>query len=104
VSQAGTLLVALLLLLALPREPAPPGASPGRFEGPAGLLFGQRLDLNQARTDWLEVLPGVGPARAAAIVASRPFCRVEELVRVPGIGPRILEDVRPWIETHCDRP
>jgi len=33
------------------------------------------------------------PARALAIVvarADRPFCRVEELVRVPGIGPVTL--------------
>jgi len=59
---------------------------------PAQLLFGGRLDLNRAAASSLEVLPGIGPARAAAIVAERcraPFASVGDIERVSGIGPLI---------------
>lgn len=68
--------------------------------GPARLLFGQRLDPNRADAEALEVLPGVGPVRAAAIVAERerrPFARVEDLRRVRGIGPVTLRRIAPFL-------
>lgn len=53
-----------------------------------------RIDLNRADAAQLEELPGVGPVLAARIVADReangPFARVEDLGRVPGVGPAIL--------------
>jgi competence protein ComEA len=52
------------------------------------------VDVNRASAGELELLPGVGPATAAAIVAERdrngPFSSFEELERVPGIGPSKL--------------
>ena len=75
-----------------------PGGAPLR--GPARLLFGLRLDLNRAEPRALEVLPGIGPKRAEAIAyarARRPFVRVEDLDRVPGIGPRTLSGLLPWV-------
>jgi len=78
------------------------GDARGRaLRGPARLLFGQRLDLNRARAGTLEVLPGIGPARAAAILAERrrrPFASVDELLRVPGIGPHTLVRLRPYLD------
>lgn len=65
-----------------------PGAE--RFTGPARLLFGLPLDLNRARPEALELLPRIGPRRAEAIVAARPYARVEELTRIAGIGPVTL--------------
>lgn len=51
---------------------------------------GERIDVNQADETQLRRLPGVGPARAAGIVADReengPFSTPEELSRVPGVG------------------
>jgi competence protein ComEA len=54
------------------------------------------LDINTANADALaEVLVGVGPAKAEAIVAFResngPFASVEQLAQVKGIGERTLE-------------
>ncbi len=72
--------------------PEPGERSPVR--GPARLLFGLPLDPNRASPVALETLPGIGPSRAAAIVESRieaPFCRLSDLDRVRGIGPRTLE-------------
>ena len=69
--------------------------------GPARLLFGLRLDPNLADERSLESLPGIGPARAAAIVAERErgrFESLEALTRVRGIGPHILARLRPWLE------
>ena len=56
------------------------------------------VDLNRATESELDVLPGVGPATAAAIVAHRgangPFSRVDDLLEVRGIGPAKLEALR----------
>jgi competence protein ComEA len=49
------------------------------------------IDVNTATADRLEALPGIGPTLAAAIVQERerngPFRSVDDLNRVPGIGP-----------------
>ncbi len=47
------------------------------------------VNINDASSEELQLLPGVGPSRADAIVAyrkSHPFKRVEELTRIKGIG------------------
>ncbi len=79
--------------------PEPGEGSPIR--GPARLLFGLSLDPNRASPAALETLPGIGPSRAAAIVESRieaPFCRLADLDRVRGIGPRTLEKLTGVLE------
>jgi competence protein ComEA len=81
-----------LCLAALPcdrPEPRPPTAGPPS-RGAARLLWGLPLDLNREDERTLQVLPGIGPTRARAILAARPFCKAEELLRVPGIGPATL--------------
>jgi len=44
-----------------------------------------RVNINTAMQADLEKLPGIGPKRAEAIIAARPFQRPEDLLRVPGI-------------------
>ncbi len=52
------------------------------------------VNINQATAEQLELLPGIGPARSAAIISHRQehgaFKRTEELVEVPGIGAMAL--------------
>jgi competence protein ComEA len=58
---------------------------------------GGPIDLNSATQTELETLPGIGPARAADIVAYRqehPFRRIEDVMKVPGIGPGIFERIK----------
>jgi competence ComEA-like helix-hairpin-helix protein len=71
------------------------------LRGPAKLLFGQKLDLNRAGVRELEVLPGIGPGRAAAIVRTRcdaPFETLEDLQQIRGIGPVTTSGLRSWAE------
>jgi len=57
-----------------------------------------RVNLNSASVSELDGLPGIGPARAAAILQEReargPFASVEELSRVPGLGPAAIARLR----------
>jgi len=59
------------------------------------LAPGETIDLNRADAVQLQRLPGVGPARAAAIVREReqggPFREAADLTRVPGIGPSLVQ-------------
>jgi competence ComEA-like helix-hairpin-helix protein len=91
---------------------APPGGSvasdSARAAGtPAGhprraLPRPGRIDPDRADAAEWERLPGIGPALARRIVADRaargPFGRPEALRRVPGIGPKTLERIRPFLE------
>jgi hypothetical protein len=85
-----------LLLLALPveRPASRPAPIPPPARGAARLLWGEPLDLNREDAPAFEALAGIGPRRAEAIAAGRPFCRVSDLDRVPGIGLRTLQRLR----------
>ncbi len=60
-----------------------------------------RLDLNRATPVDLETLPGVGKTLAGRIVAHRaesgPFCSVDELLRIPGFGEKLVAALRPLV-------
>ena len=77
------------------------GSAPTEKERPDSLLPDEVIDLNTADAYELSRLPGIGPARGAAIVAWReengPFLRVEELTNVNGIGPGILDGLKDYV-------
>jgi competence protein ComEA len=59
------------------------------------------VELNSADAEDLERLPGIGPSRARAILELRArmkrFTRVEDLMRVRGIGRATFRKLRPLI-------
>ena len=59
------------------------------------------VDINSADATQLESLPGIGPAKAKAIVDYRtqngPFQSTADLEKVPGIGPKTMEQLAPLI-------
>lgn len=73
-----------------------------RQERPATEPLFQPIDLNRASRAELMSLPGVGEKLAQRIEQHRaqhgPFLSIEELQKVPGIGPAILERLRPWVQ------
>jgi competence protein ComEA len=60
-----------------------------------------RLELNRASRAELALIPGFGPSRAQGVDDYRrahgPFASIDDLRKVPGIGPKTLEKVRPWL-------
>lgn len=83
-------------------SPADGGPGGGAVGGGGGAASGAAVDgvvdLNLADDATLQTLPGVGPATAAAILAWRDengrFRSVDDLLGVPGIGPKTLEKLR----------
>src|SRR5688572_8735913 len=82
---------------------AAPAADPApkREPEPHGSII-HLVNINTAASAELELLPGIGPALAGRIIAYRtefgPFKTVDEIDSVKGIGPRILEKLRPLIK------
>jgi competence protein ComEA len=90
----------LLLALVLSALPAVARANAGAAaadQGPPSVEQDQRININEAGPEELVRLPGVGPARAQAIIAEREkrrFRRIEDILRVPGIGRKTFDRLR----------
>jgi competence protein ComEA len=61
----------------------------------------QKIDINRAEPWLLEALPGIGEVLAQRIVDYRsengPFKRIEDLLKVSGIGPATFENIKDYI-------
>lgn len=75
----------------------------------SGIGLSGRLNPNTAPVASLARLPGVGPTRAAAIVAYRAQIRAErgdeiafrcaeDLRPIRGIGPKTVQAIAPWLD------
>jgi DNA uptake protein ComE-like DNA-binding protein len=67
-----------------------------------------KVDINVSPLKELEKLTGIGPVLAQRIIDSRPFYSLDDLARVKGIGPKILEDIKnqelAWISPELEPP
>jgi len=94
-------------------EPPPPIPPPvpvdaGAASTSASTTGGATLDLNSATVEDLRRLPRVGPKRAQAILDLRArmggrFRRVEDLLRVRGVGRSTLTKLRPLVRVDAAR-
>lgn len=90
------LAVALCALHAGQAMAAGGGAGPSE-QGPPSVEQDKRININEAGPDVLVQLPGIGPSRAQAIIAEREkrrFRRIEDIIRVPGIGRKTFGRIR----------
>jgi competence ComEA-like helix-hairpin-helix protein len=94
----GALVLGALLLCALPTAFSRESVS--RPAHPSATLD-TRLDLNAATVEELIMLPGIGEARARAILDHRkahgPFDSIEALDAVKGFGQRTIDALRPFL-------
>jgi competence protein ComEA len=60
-----------------------------------------QLDINTADRTELNQLPGIGDTLAQRIIENRqssgPFAELNDVRRVSGIGPKIMERIRPYL-------
>jgi|SRR5579883_180139 len=85
----------------LPPPPAPaPSARPTGNSAKKIQPGDAPINVNTATAEELQRLPGVGPATARNIIATRtatPFESVNDLDKVKGIGPKTLAKLRPFV-------
>ena len=53
-----------------------------------------QININTATAVALDALKGIGPVKADAIIGSRPFSSVDELINVKGIGEITLQNIK----------
>ncbi len=93
------------------RSVAPPAATPMPARLPQSSVQGRpkaklRLapdgssltNLNTATEKELEALPKIGKVLAARIIEGRPYRAIEDLARVQGISPKLIETISPYLE------
>ncbi len=71
------------------------------FDPPKMKVLSIPININTARVEELDILPGVGPKMAQAIIAFREahgkFSTLEDLQKIKGLGPRKFAAIRPHI-------
>jgi competence protein ComEA len=88
---AATMLLALSLLVSGMAQAKPDKGK----RSPQGLV-----NINTATADQIQLLPGLGPSKAKAIIAyrlKRPFKASYELIRVRGIGRKTFRKLRSYL-------
>jgi competence protein ComEA len=55
------------------------------------------VNINSASKEDIEMLPGIGPAKAQAIIDGRPYAAIEDIMKVKGIKEGIFNKIKGYI-------
>ncbi|HVJ80626.1 MAG TPA: helix-hairpin-helix domain-containing protein [Planctomycetia bacterium] len=84
------------------------GGPPIKLERAAEREFDWIIDLNSANAIELAHLPGIGPSLAERIIDDRTrngrYANLDDVQRVKGIGPKLLEKMRPYLRVKAPSP
>ncbi len=64
----------------------------------------EKVNINKAENETLQLLPGVGPRLAERILAGRPYYDLEDMTRVNGVSLTMIEDWRNLVKVTMDQP
>jgi competence protein ComEA len=91
--------------IAVPAPPKPAKVEPTVPKAPSGiekksalkLAPGEKVNINTANKEMLEALPGIGPAKAQAIIEGRPYQTPEDIMKVKGIKQGTFDKIKDQI-------
>ena len=66
---------------------------------PAPNASGELININTAAKEQLDSIPGIGAAKAQAIIDGRPYATVEDIMKVKGIKQGIFDKIKGRITT-----
>ena len=110
VSQPKAVKPSVPLSKAAPVPAAPAATKPSKSESPAQKIPlgmekkampkavpGGKVNINTASKEMLEALPGIGPAKAQAIIEGRPYGTPEDIMKVKGIKQGTFDKIKDQI-------
>ncbi len=69
-------------------------------KGATKLAPGQRVNINKASQEELEKIPGIGPAKAKAIIKAQPYKNPQDIMKVKGIKKGIYNKIKDFISVQ----
>lgn len=94
---------------AAPAAPAAPAAAPAAAapaakaaaKAPAAKLApGQKVNINTATKEQLDMIPEIGAVKAQAIIDGRPYQKVEDIMKVKGIKEATFAKIKDFITVN----
>ena len=89
------IVIGAVLLVAFGMQHCSSAAEKDRHLGKGSLV----LNINEATTEELQTLPGVGPARAAHAIRARPYQSIDELFQKGALPKRVVDANRSLLKT-----
>ena len=87
--------------LMMEKSPQSTVHSPPQKDSLSGESINKKISLNQATSEELEVIPGLGPILSQKIIEYREakgsFRKLEDLMQVSGIGPKKFEQIKDYL-------